>query len=688
MNKKDGFFSTSARKGKYQLLQAEGFSEPVSGIIHTGKELKSPFPLGGIGTGYIEISPDGKFGRTTIHNEFVKPFRLDSLFSSIKLGNREIPLFLDGKICKEIRYWGHFPFLDLSYEIDCPLRIYLRAFSPFIPGDSENSNIPGICFRFRLSNFSNERVAGKLNFHIPKRMISSGKDFKNLSLLTDRKNFERFSSKRTPGGISIPFSLDEGESEDFSFVFSWYFSWFKDSGGESHLHHYGKKFSSSLEAAKYFLSKREMLEENSLMWQENIHARDYPGWLADALINSVYSLAKNTLWVDEDRPDRWYPEKGFFSHNESFTGCPITETMVCRFHGHFPLLFLFPELEYTALFAFRHFQLENGEIPFSFGAPTSLRDARYHCQHPLNSSQYVQLVYRYFLRTKDGKFLKDFYRSVKKAIEYAKTLDYDEDCLVNEHAHNLPGEIWPANQFYDIWPWKGTSCYVAGIWLATLAAGIEMARIMRDKKSAERWGKWLRKGKTSFEKLLWNGNYYRLYNGPEERSEICLANQLMGLWCTSLLGLKSLFPENHIQKALENIINLNFKKTKWGLVNGMHPDGKKAKCRIPGDTEKQNILTDDDNDHASQIFFGENLCSAMVMISHGKKKEGMEVVKRLIEAYFLKWKTPWNQSCLLSSKDGHPVWGDDYYSNMVIWALPLFLEKKDLGNFIPEKFLC
>ncbi len=44
--------------------------------------------------------------------------------------------------------------------------------------------------------------------------------------------------------------------------------------------------------------------------------------------------------------------------------------------------------------------------------------------------------------------------------------DIDGDGLVDDKPHCLPGEWWPANQFYDIWPWHGASAYVAGVNLA------------------------------------------------------------------------------------------------------------------------------------------------------------------------------------------------------------------------------
>ena len=72
--------------------------------------------------------------------------------------------------------------------------------------------------------------------------------------------------------------------------------------------------------------------------------------------------------------------------------------------------------------------------------------------------------------------LAHFYDSAKRAIRYQHSLDDDGDSLVNDQAHVQPTELWPANQFYDIWPWWGTSAYVAGTWLATLTCGEAMAK--------------------------------------------------------------------------------------------------------------------------------------------------------------------------------------------------------------------
>lgn len=43
--------------------------------------------------------------------------------------------------------------------------------------------------------------------------------------------------------------------------------------------------------------------------------------------------------------------------------------------------------------------------------------------------------------------------------------------------------------------------------------------------------------------------------------------------------------------------------------------------------------------------------------------------------------SPWNQHCLISGRDGAPSWGSDYYSNLVIWALPMALAGQDIAAF-------
>ena len=705
--------------GKLSSFCATDFKRPVVGIIYEGGTVEGGVPLGGLGTGYLELRSDGKLGRCSIFNDFCPPLVLDAPFLTISAGEEVRILCLNPseglRGAEGILYWGHFPVADLIYRLDLPIRMGLRAFTPFIPGDAQASNTPAALFELELANTGSRELSGWVAFSFPgpkpepekslgrepidhpwpgvivrqelgagyALVASRAGEVLTGGCLGNAEAWKGLARGEIPGDgpgatLAVRYALKSGESRRIRFLLTWYYPYFHDSSGEPHTHAYKRRFEGPEAVVELSVRKWEELLSRTLAWQELVFGEDLPDWLKNALVNGLYSMAKNTLWVVSERPDSWYLLEGFFTHSESFTGCPITETMVCRMHGHFPTLFFFPELERTTLHAFRHFQLRDGEVPFCFGRPTGLRDPRYHCQHPLNSSQYVQMVYRYYLRTGDRTFLEEYYPSVKDAIHYLQSLDYDNDGLVNEHSHALPGELWPANQFYDIWPWFGTSAYVAGTWLATLKCAIAIARELKDEAYAKELETCLERSLKSYDEKLWNGRYYRLYNDPEggRMSETCLGNQLMAEWCSEVVGLGGILPADKVQKALESIERLNFSATRHGLVNGMRPDGTPDTCG-----------SGTENDHGSQIFVGESLCAAMTFILRERREIGLEVARRLMEAIHELHQTPWNQRCLIASDDGRPIWGDDYYSNMVIWTLPMVLAGQDIRQFCGEKGL-
>jgi non-lysosomal glucosylceramidase len=285
------------------------------------------------------------------------------------------------------------------------------------------------------------------------------------------------------------------------------------------------------------------------------------------------------------------------------------------------------------------------------------------------------MIYRLFQRTGDRQHLAHFYESAKRAVRYQYSLDDDDDGLVNDQAHVRPGEYWPANQFYDIWPWWGTSAYVAGTWLATLACGRALADAMGDEAFAAECGDWLARGQAAYDEKLWTGEYYRLWNDPENdrKSEVSLANQLMGQWCVKVVGLPDVLPQSKVDTALSTIERLNMAATSYGLVNGVTPEGERFDTGFSSTSE---------NDHGKHTFVGEDLCAAMTYMYHDRAEVGAEIARRIYEAIALKTRSPWNQRCLISSETGLPVWGHDYYSDMVIWTVPMALAGQSVSEFV------
>jgi len=661
-------FSSDAQhpRNTWTAITADGFAVPVTGCVYDGARLDGGVPLGGLGTGYFTLEGTGKLGFCSIFNDIVPPRRDFTEWLNVNCDQIGMPLS-----SADIAYWGHYPVADLVARFDeQPLHVGVRAFSPFIVGDSAASNIPAALFEIAVSNDGVGARDVTLTVTPPQPATGKYNDAApQIALLGDGLT-SVYDGKKLRGTVAV--SLNPGETKRIRFVFAWYVPNWRDSGGEAHVQRYGLRYANAAAVAADVLARFDALLARVLAWQGVLYAEDLPAWLRDALVQSFYSLTKNTVWIARTRKDEWWDEIGWFTHNESHTGCPITETMVCRMHGHFPALFFFPELEESTLNAFRHFQISDGEIAFSYGLQTSMRDPRYHCQHPLNAGQYAQMVYRLFLRTGKRDILTRFYDSAKRAIHYQFTLDDDGDGLVNDQAHVAPGEHWPANQFYDIWPWWGTSAYVAGTWLATLACGMALAEESGDSEFADECNEWLKRGLASYQELLWCGDHYRLWNDPAhgQSSDVSLGNQLMAQWCVKVLGLPDLLPEANVQAALATVQRLNMAATAYGLANGVTPDGQRFDAGWP-----------QEGDHAKHVFVGENLCAAMTFLYHGQTETGLEIAKRIYEAIALKTRSPWNQRCLISSETGLPVWGDDYYSNLVIWAAPMALAGEDVRRF-------
>jgi len=148
----------------------------------------SGIPLGGIGTGSVEIRPDGYFHEWQIFNlgqwapqqpeccRTAGPnLGPDALAFHVRtqqgrrppimrrLGTRSdqhnLYSFTWLKSVREIEFQGRYPVADLTYhDDDLPVAVSARMFSPFIPHDSRTSGTPGFYAVFRVKNTTADPV--------------------------------------------------------------------------------------------------------------------------------------------------------------------------------------------------------------------------------------------------------------------------------------------------------------------------------------------------------------------------------------------------------------------------------------------------------------------------------------------------------------------------------------------------
>ncbi|MCL5994562.1 MAG: GH116 family glycosyl-hydrolase [Chloroflexi bacterium] len=215
-------FPTNVPDRQWCRFDAAGFSTPVSGVIF--RPARAPccgMPLGGVATGCIDVDVRGVWGFSSLFNMLYPekafagqrgnvftapltrktPAYLPMLGLALGdttwvLASREVldggmlsvcadPVFVDrhATTCvpplagvlgaQEIHYWGHYPVVDIEYELEPvassppPLSVGLRAWSPFIPGDIEPSSAPCAFFELHLRNDTPSAQRGTLAFSFP-----------------------------------------------------------------------------------------------------------------------------------------------------------------------------------------------------------------------------------------------------------------------------------------------------------------------------------------------------------------------------------------------------------------------------------------------------------------------------------------------------------------------------------------
>jgi uncharacterized protein (DUF608 family) len=71
------------------------------------------------------------------------------------------------KPAQDVLYWGHYPVVDMEFVTDSPVEVGARVWSPFLPGNAVESNIPAAVFEVRLRNKSTSAQTGSIAMNFP-----------------------------------------------------------------------------------------------------------------------------------------------------------------------------------------------------------------------------------------------------------------------------------------------------------------------------------------------------------------------------------------------------------------------------------------------------------------------------------------------------------------------------------------
>lgn len=668
-----------------ELATLPGFAKPVPGRWLGPAQAASGVPLGGLGTGFLELRPDGRAHDACLRNDWLAPrpplqFRLTATLGAGGEARTLTLLSARGGASGPIpsRFLGHYPMADIEFAepSTAPAALRLRAFSPFVPGDADLSNIPAALFSLRVRNGGATPLPVRFDLRFaepgagdapaaPFRMAEGSGIQVPLGRCggyalgaagagwTVGADMPPSAYGDISARVSASTTAKPGEERVVTLVVAWHAPGWTTSDGKEVHNRYAARFADARGVATFALERAALIEQRIAAWQEEVYARPIPDWLKDALVNSLHALARGSIWLDDGR----------LLVNESFTGRPVTESVACRFNASWPLLLLFPEQEKQAIRAIAKLQAENGEIPFGLGAPLGVETGMFGAQRPILSTEFVLMCWRDFAATEDLEFLVGLYPRIKRALQYAMTLDTDNDGLINESPGSDTG--FPSNQFYDSWPWFGTSSYTAGIGLAALRAGEEAAKRCGDTEFAQWCRERFERGRAAYDDLLWTGSWYRLYSDPEgfRQSDSCLADQLCGQTAAWLSGLGDILPPAHAREAIRAVARLN---KGVGFVSGMKPDGSRDESG--GSQSRDVVLAESFNAATAALWVaGRRDDAALRMDALGS----MESVFDSLAAQGRLWDQPF----ILSAKDGAALSGRHYTGNLAIWAMAAALEK-------------
>ncbi|HMO86172.1 MAG TPA: GH116 family glycosyl-hydrolase, partial [Lacipirellulaceae bacterium] len=333
------------------------------------------------------------------------------------------------RFARAIDYFGHYPILDMEFDLDGPISAGMRAWSPMLPGDDVASMAPAIEFEFSLRNRSDveQQVTLAVNFPgfgqkfldaevtIQDESIDDAEGLTGVVVMTSardtpdemsyvlasvegagvrrggplgvdaqrwqdiEKRLPARQSQESGASLAVDVRLKPGQSVRRRIVLAWHAPvW--NAGGMPHepnhrsfKHMYARHYRSALESARFLVQNRDDLVSRIIAWHEEIYGDEsIPGWLADCLINNLHLITETSVWGQaEGDISQFSPELGLFALNECPRGCPQLECIPCSFYGNMPLVYFYPRAALSTLHGYKEYQFPDGRPPWIFGGMTA-----------------------------------------------------------------------------------------------------------------------------------------------------------------------------------------------------------------------------------------------------------------------------------------------------------------------------
>ncbi|MDE3066348.1 MAG: hypothetical protein KGJ60_02230 [Verrucomicrobiota bacterium] len=424
------------------------------------------------------------------------------------------------------------------------------------------------------------------------------------------------------GALASTVTLAPGQRLEIRFTLGWFFPHHHNARGEEIGHRYANWFNHAAEVVQFLSRHYAGHREGTERFARTLADTSLGGPLAFAWSSHLGTLVKNT----------WWSKDGHYAIWEGLGCCGLSTTDV-DYDGSSSIVALFPELKLGQMKDILQFQNAQGQVPHNYSDSFDRVDRGGYGRVDMNP-QFVMMVCRDYLWTGDQEYLAAIWPGVAKAMEYTALLDTDGDGLPDKDC---------GLQTYDQWSMRGAPSYFASLWIGALRAVVRLARDLGKTDDARRWQELLDKASASFDRVLFNGQYYSLWVDGAVRDEICMSDQVSGEWFSHLMGLPTTTSTANLATATDSIWKNNF-SPETGLRNATAPRGGPDGLVM-------------DNLQAGGVWSGIEYAFASFLMDHGRFADGARLVEAVHRRY-LRAGMPWN----------HVECGSHYTRAMSSWT--------------------
>jgi non-lysosomal glucosylceramidase len=669
--------------------------------------MRSAVPLGGLGSGTVELRADGSFRDWNIFNNspaYGDKVQLDDALFGIRVSRENGKAYASAlrsrppwglPAIQQIQYSGDFPVSRLQFsDPDLPISVSLYAYSEFKPRDADASCTPAAIFTFFVRNPSTQPIHASLLFLLPNHMRGTAVATRGLTFIrrgelplsgtmtvrivgndisqeaataSDLRTLWKSFAAGKPitsaglqgeapryGASTANVTLKPGETRAITFILAWYLP-NRPFLTENPGNYYATLYRSADDVADKVAGRLEADWRTMLQWQEVMHANSLPDWLQDSLTNSLATMYKTGMRLRDGRWRQW----------EAFS-CADVDPGHIDFYEVLPYMFFFPELRKQILLRFASIQHPDGYMPELLGTggvPKSVESAAGPLDQPGgremgdSDTVFVLGVWQYYLWTGDRAFIDSMWPHVRSAGLWQ---------IERSQAYGLPKYLQTT---YDLFQFdrKTLVSYNAILHLAAMLAAEKLAQIQNDADSAGKFRSAFETGQRILNENLWTGKYFRAWwSDGKAFPKALLADTLYGQLWASVLNLGLVADKSKLASHLTSEADLN--KSRFGLrvMSGADPQTPDLEHATTPWEPGQPLPNDDLIWPAGSIDW-----SILAIYLGGNVNESVQEANKVISNQRLRINDQWDYTDINNYWDGGP-WGNSHYTRqLILWALPL-----------------